>query len=119
MRASDEQNIVLVVDDEKLMCGLMARILSTKYSLLVASDVSHALALARSFPGGIDLLITDVQLGDGGGVNLATTLRNERPGMCALLMSGYRDFILPEGLHFLEKPFSPRDLLSVTARLLA
>ena len=61
--------------------------------------------------GGIDLLVTDVSLPDGGGRALFKRLFEKRPSLRVLYMSGYADekfvdqaALDPDG-GFLQKPF--------------
>jgi FixJ family two-component response regulator len=64
----------------------------------------------------MDLLITDVIMPGMSGKDLSIRLLNNYPHLKVLFVSGYTDDaiadhgILEEGVHFLQKPFSP-DLL--------
>jgi FixJ family two-component response regulator len=54
------------------------------------------------------------------GVELATALTHERPGIKVLLMSGFPDgmLVLNEGWHFLAKPFIASQLCALVAGLI-
>jgi two-component system, cell cycle sensor histidine kinase and response regulator CckA len=87
------------------------------YRVLPAADGEGALALSRSDPELIHLLLTDVVMPGMNGPQLADRLRAERPGIRVMLMSGYAADSL-EGRHavgpdsaFLQKPFSPEALI--------
>jgi two-component system, cell cycle sensor histidine kinase and response regulator CckA len=111
------QTILLVEDDEAVR-GLTRRVLEQYgYRVLPAADGEGALALSRSDPELIHLLLTDVVMPGMNGPQLADRLRAERPGIRVMLMSGYAADSL-EGRHavgpdsaFLQKPFSPEALI--------
>ena len=79
-------------------------------------DGREALAIASEPLTLIDVVISDVVMPGMNGRQLVEKLFEIRPGMPALLMSGYADDdILRRGvLHgdtaFLQKPFTPEDL---------
>jgi DNA-binding NtrC family response regulator len=81
--------------------------------------------VARRHPGPIDLLVTDVVMAKLGGLELASRLGSERPGLRVLLVSGYSRAELratddpTRVVGFLQKPFTPADLLDRAAKLLA
>jgi CheY-like chemotaxis protein len=113
---------VLLVEDDEVVRRLTRMILEdTGYRVLSAEDGSHAARLNRSFQGEIDLLLSDIMLPGGNGVEWAQRLRRDRPGMSALFMSAYsRDALREEGVpdpgsRLLRKPVRP-DLLIQTIR---
>jgi DNA-binding response OmpR family regulator len=93
----------------------LARDLLTRvgYQVLAARDSTEALTVARSHPGDIHLLLSDVVMPGGGGFQLAQQLLVEHPEMRVLYMSGYTDEavvrhgLLERGLNYLQKPFTP------------
>ena len=66
--------------------------------------------------GEIDLLITDVIMPEMSGRELAERLSEKHPAMRRLFMSGYTASVianrgvLDDGMQFMQKPFSRRDL---------
>lgn len=108
---------VLVVEDEAAVLRLARKTLAgLGYRVLVAPHPEAALQTAAEQAGGIDLLIVDVIMPGMNGRELAGRLKARHPGMGILYVSGYTaDVIAPHGIldpgiHFLQKPFSRKDL---------
>jgi two-component system, cell cycle sensor histidine kinase and response regulator CckA len=102
---------VLVVDDEPVICSLVAEVLKREgYSVLTAWSASQAVLLFRSHHE-IDLLLSDITMPEMDGVTLARTLRAERPSLSVLLMSGCCESgQIVTSFDFLAKPFSITEL---------
>jgi CheY-like chemotaxis protein len=111
------QATVLVVEDEPTVRSLATETLGAAgYAVLAAPDGQAAWHVVEAYPGRIDLLLTDIVMPGMNGPDLATRLRQARPGLKVLFMSGYadgmiarRDVIEP-GVPFISKPFLPDDL---------
>jgi two-component system, cell cycle sensor histidine kinase and response regulator CckA len=108
---------ILLVEDEDLVRTLSRSILQGHgYSVVEASTGAQALELADSYPGAIDLVLTDVVMPDMGAAELVPILRKVRPDARILYMSGYTDDgvirqgLVTSGSHFLQKPFTPDGL---------
>jgi DNA-binding response OmpR family regulator len=108
---------VLVVEDEASVRRLIASILELHgYRVLTAGTASEALNLVASFDEPIDLLLTDLDIPDMTGRELAQRLRAARQGMTLLYMSGRTEDdvanygVLASGSLFLHKPFTPYGL---------
>jgi CheY-like chemotaxis protein len=88
---------------------------------LVASGGPEALQIARAEQH-IDLLITDLVMPQMSGVEVVERIRQERPEMRILFISGYTDRSLqmteslPAKTGFLQKPFTP-DVLAARVRM--
>jgi two-component system, cell cycle sensor histidine kinase and response regulator CckA len=82
-----------------------------------------ALGLARAHTGRLDLLVTDLVMPGGSGVELAHALLTERPDLRVILMTGYTESSLPDPsrlrYRFLQKPFAPTKLLRLVQEALA
>lgn len=103
---------VLVVDDEPDLCEIVRRMLEGRgYNVLTAGGVAAATALAAAHAMAIDLLITDLRMPDGDGVDLSRKLVAGNPGMALLYMSGLASD-QPLDATMLAKPFTPTDLLN-------
>jgi CheY-like chemotaxis protein len=108
---------VLVAEDQPEVRRLALRILTSHgYQLLEASSGPEALELSRRHAGPIDLLVTDVIMPEMTGRELATRLRESRPQIKVLYVSGYtadiigREGVLDAGVAYLPKPFTPAQL---------
>ena len=105
---------VLVVEDAFQVTTLVGGILRRfGYQTLLADGAEEALIISRSHAGTIHLLLTDVIMPGISGLELASRMVQERPGLKVLFMSGRTDDIVAAaGLsggttHFLGKPFTP------------
>jgi signal transduction histidine kinase/ActR/RegA family two-component response regulator len=108
---------VLLVEDAPMIRRLAREImLRAGYTVIEAGDAEQAMQLAGTDER-IDLLLTDLIMPGPSGVELAERLRGVRPRVRVLFMSGYsdnaivRDGMLGEGAAFLQKPFTPEELL--------
>ena len=108
---------ILLVDDEPAVAAFALRALADLgYDVLSASDVESARRVIEHGGHRVDLLVTDVILGDGLGTDLADAVRVSRPGAATLFMCGYAGDVLAdrgvrvERLDILAKPFSGLDL---------
>ncbi|HMO49746.1 MAG TPA: CHASE domain-containing protein [Kiritimatiellia bacterium] len=116
---------ILMVEDEPaiLRMGMIA-LQQLGYTMLVASSPREALAIAREFPGPIDLLISDVILPEINGPEMALKISSLKPEIRCLFMSGYTaDVIADRGVldptvHFIQKPFSLPDLAAKVRQVL-
>ena len=116
---------VLVVEDDAHVRSVAVRILSELgYHILEAGDAREAQVRADAYVGPIDVAIMDVVLPDGNGRDAAKVLCARRPGLSVLFVSGYAEDLLihkgvaARGIHFLPKPYTPRDLASAVRRTL-
>ena len=117
---------VLLAEDEPEVRAVTERMLRLGgYEVLTARDGAEALTRARSHPGAIHLLVTDVVMANLGGVELARRLELERPGLRVLFISGYSwDKGLPpidasRGIDYLEKPLTFDSLMRKVSQVLA
>ena len=106
-----------MVEDEAAVLKLAGLVLEgLGYRVLSAAGPAAAEALAQRHTGHIDLLITDVVMPEMNGRDLAARLHGLYPELKVLFMSGYtadtiaHHGVLEEGLHFMEKPFSRKEL---------
>ena len=108
---------VLLVEDDEVVRRVTRMILEDLgYRVLSAEDGPRAASLSHGFEGDIHLLLSDVMLPGGDGVEWSERLTRERPAMRTLLMSAYsreslrREGIFMRGASLLQKPFTPQTL---------
>jgi PAS domain S-box-containing protein len=116
---------VLVVEDADDLREVVARVLSRNgYEVILASDGMDALDVARRYAGPIHLLLSDVVMPKLQGPELSKRLREERPQIRVLFMSGYPQPLLgpsselPPDMVLIEKPFNETTLLAGVRQVL-
>ncbi len=108
---------VLVVDDQDVVRDVIKLALEgAGYRVLEAGSPNAAIEIARGEQG-IDLLVTDVVMPEMDAFELAERISHEIPGVRVLYTSGYTD-ATAEG-HFIQKPFTPAQLVAKVAGVLA
>ena len=108
---------VLIVEDEPIILEMGQQMLENLgYRVLAAGSPNDALRLAEANAGTIDLLLTDVVMPEMNGRDLAGRLHTLYPDLSILFMSGYtanviaHRGVLDEGVVFIQKPFTKKDL---------
>lgn len=108
---------ILLVEDEKsvrVTCGLFLE--SLGYRVMSAETPSEALEITAAHSGPLDVLLTDIVMPGMDGRQLARRIGAIKPRVKTLFMSGYtadvvtQRGVLDEGVHFLSKPFTRREL---------
>jgi DNA-binding NtrC family response regulator len=106
---------VLLVDDDDDALVLLAQLLERR---------GHQIASARSLAdakrtlaetNGFDLIVTDLELGDGSGLELCEPLTD---GMCShnvVLLTGHMKVTVPPNVRVLTKPVDPATLLRLVS----
>src|SRR5258708_2291631 len=82
------------------------------YNVLTANNGREAIQKSNDYKLDIHLLLSDFQMPEMSGVDLAVHISRARPTVKVLLMSGFTGgmLVLNEGWHFLAKPFVPSQL---------
>jgi CheY-like chemotaxis protein len=109
---------ILLVEDETGVRELACEFLRAGgYVVLEASDGEAALRIATNHRETIDLLLTDMVMPRMNGRDLAQKMREIRPDICVVFMTGYSEFPDKSGekpsgdASILQKPFSRSTLL--------
>ena len=117
---------ILVAEDDTMVRAVTARVLGAAgYTVIEAADGEQALDIMRGHAGLIDLLVSDIVMPNLGGVELAKRVAIERPEILILLVTGYNPddmSILDDETRrvgFLQKPFTPTQLLAKVSTMLA
>ncbi|MEZ4524662.1 MAG: response regulator [Desulfobacterales bacterium] len=116
---------ILIVDDEPIVIESCRRILEAEGisvrragNALQAKEILHQ---GESF----DLILTDIKMPGQDGFQLISQIRNARPGIPILMMTGY---LTPETIAkgrsggaegFIAKPFTPEELLRAVENTLS
>ncbi|HTB33547.1 MAG TPA: response regulator, partial [bacterium] len=112
---------LLLVDDESSLVELLAPALTKQgYRVTAANDGESALALWDA-QNGADLLVTDLRMPGMDGRELARRLREKKPGLPVLFISGWSpetpDAGLETGTLLLPKPFRLAELYRALQQL--
>jgi signal transduction histidine kinase/CheY-like chemotaxis protein len=114
---------VLVVEDEAGVRELACQFLKVKgYAVLEAKDGPEALEAAARYAGTIHLILSDMVMPKMSGMELVRRLKEIRPDVRVLFMSGYSVYSNgdPEGefpdVPVLQKPFSSISLVEMVRK---
>jgi len=122
---SGHETILLVEDDRAVRKVIAVLFRRWGYRVLEAGDGQEALRVWQEHGDSIDLLFTDAVMPGGlTGLDLVGRLRASRPGLKAILSSGYSsqltqpDLEAAHGVTFVPKPCSPEDLAAAVRQCL-
>lgn len=122
-RLGGNEAILLVEDDEQVRAVVRGILRRNGYRVVETRAPSEAIAAFKEHPE-IDLLLTDVIMPEMGGTELARRLREVRPDVKLVCMSGYtgeatvRHGYLEPDVPFVQKPLTPESLLQTIRRVL-
>jgi two-component system cell cycle sensor histidine kinase/response regulator CckA len=109
---------ILVVEDEENLRELIVELLKSEdYQVLEAKTEPEAIAASETFGEAIHALLTDIMLPNMSGTGLALRLKESRPDIKVLYMSGYTGNLMTHyGVlssvdAFIQKPFTKQSLL--------
>ena len=118
------ESILLVEDDAEVLQVLAATLEDLGYRVLTAANGKAALDLFAEKGEGIDLLVTDLIMPGLGGKALGRAIRDRRPGLPILYMTGYafdvatQELEEEQGAALLQKPFALDHFTGVVRKLL-
>ena len=100
---------ILLVESRAVLRKLVVQILEdAHFSVIPAGSAKEAIRLEAEFPGTIGLLLSGLNLTGMSGPTLAKRLKEQRPQMRVMLMSGCPGgalLLLNCGWRYVEKPF--------------
>lgn len=110
--------LILVVDDEPAIRGVLAAVLADEgYRVVTARDGQEALEqLAREHP---DLILSDVTMPRMGGVALVRRICHRHRGVPVVVVSAYHAGVDEPGVRFVPEPFDLDRLADAVAGCLA
>lgn len=114
--------MLLVDDNQTLRTVTAAALTRSGFDVTEAGSVEEARARLTAAPP-FDLLVLDIRLADGSGIDLFTAAGGTRSAPPALFISGYSsdalaDLAPSERWRFISKPFSRQALLEAIDELL-
>ncbi len=114
---------ILIVDDQRSVTVALDLILNAAgFEVLTAESIAESKKILRY--ASVDLVITDLQLPDGSGIDLITHIKSETPDTEVILMTAYGsvdvaiEAIKHGAYYYLEKPFEPDRLFALVERAL-
>jgi len=114
---------VLVVDDETIVVNSIRKILSRK-GFAVEEAFTCKDALAQVFSHDYDLVLLDMRMSDGNGMDVLQKIKAKRPDMRVVIVTGYASIdtaveaIQKGASDYIPKPFTPDELYTMTNRVL-
>ncbi|QDG34091.1 sigma-54-dependent Fis family transcriptional regulator [Alteromonas mediterranea] len=112
--------ILIVEDDAGLREALLDTLLLGNYNVVEADCAEQALMMLSM--QAIDLVVSDIQMGDMSGLTLLKSIKAKYPNMPVLLMTAYATIndavqAMRDGAtDYLSKPFAPEVLLNLVGR---
>jgi len=111
---------ILVVEDSETERRAITQILKSEgFTVFAAEDADRALSYADE---GIDLVVSDVRLGDVSGMDLLSLWKRRQPSTQIILLTGYSSVnaaveAMKAGAYdYLTKPINPDELLLIVRR---
>jgi len=124
IRTGGGETVLMVEDDPDTLKMGTAMLQRLGYAVLPAATPREGIGIARHHDGRIDVLITDVIMPQMNGKELTQEILAIHPDLGVIYMSGYtadviaHHGILDEGIHFLQKPFTRKDLAAKLSEVL-
>ena len=112
-----DETILLVEDEPRVRDAVQRALENYGYRVLSATHPEEARRVFDEHCEAIDMLLTDVVMPGYDGKQLYERISSDHPGLPVLYMSGYTDRaildngVLNPGIPFIQKPFSPAQLV--------
>jgi DNA-binding NtrC family response regulator len=114
---------VLVADDEAIVVNSIRRVLSRK-GFIVEEAFTCKDALAHAFNRDYDLVLLDMRMSDGNGMDVLQKIKAKRPDVRVVIVTGYASIetaveaIQKGASDYMPKPFTPDELYTMTSKVL-
>jgi len=124
LRSTSGNEAILVVEDQpEVRAYVVAALKLYGYTVFEAGGAQDAFRMWDSLPQTPAMVVTDVVMLGANGRDLARELREKRPGMRVLYMSGYPDMVMEQhaqerGSGYIDKPFGPEPLAAKIREIL-
>lgn len=118
-----DYRVLLVEDDDIMRLSIEDRLRLESIPVFTVSDIASARKELEK--GGIDLVVTDIRLPDGTGIELFTDISRYFPGIPVILMTAYSDvseavaLVKSGALDYLTKPFDISEFIGKVKRHLS
>jgi PAS domain S-box-containing protein len=100
------ETILLAEDEAGIRAMTRAYLEGLGYRVLDAANGTEAIALSKEYRGAVHLVVTDVMMPGVRGDAVVKAIRQERPAIQAIFISGFADgTTVDRSLEILEKPF--------------
>ena len=116
---------IMVVDDDANIVAMVSQILTELgYHVISAASGREALSLSEQHANTIDMVLTDIIMPEMNGTDFVRMMRQKRPTLKALYMSGYgtqaaaQIGVLEPNTIFLQKPFGSETLTQCIRKVL-
>ena len=119
---------ILLVDDEKSLNAVLSKGLTYEgFEVISAFSGNEAIGILSDQQFTIDLVVSDLYMDEGGGQQLIKWLKENRPALKVLAISGEDkesfmsalDLVGHEGIPTMEKPFLVSQLAEVVRGMLS
>ncbi|MBW2406348.1 MAG: response regulator, partial [Deltaproteobacteria bacterium] len=111
-----EPTKILVIDDESVICDGCCQALSDS-GALVNTCLSGSQGIESLLEGDYDLALLDMKLTDMNGMDILRRVKNEKPGIYIIVMTGYSsvqnavEAMKLGAFDYISKPFTDDELL--------
>ena len=115
MAKANEEGVLLIIDDEEEVVKSLKRNFRKKYQVHIATNAEEGYRLTQQFP--VQVVISDQRMPGMKGTELFKKLRQERPDVVRLILTGYSDIdaiisAINDGsiFRYITKPWNPDEL---------
>ena len=115
------ETILVVDDNDAVLEAVVAILRRANFQVLSADNGAKAIKLAKETEARIDLLLSDVDMPLMSGPDLGLMLKETRPDLLVMLMSGGANgnlLVLNYGWAFIQKPFVAAKLVQMILEVL-